>query len=78
MIINKFPGTHITAELLNPKHSNFCEVFYESPPLQPEVVMATVNAGASYTSPLFEMAQESMTGAFYKSVQQSFIRRYSE
>ena len=42
MIINKFPGTHITAELLNPKHSNFCEVFYESPLLQPEVVMATV------------------------------------
>ncbi|KOF04343.1 hypothetical protein OB69_02170 [Roseivirga seohaensis subsp. aquiponti] len=78
MIINKFPGTHITAELLNPKHSNFCEVFYENPPLQPEVVMGSVNAGTSYTGSLFVMGQEGMTGAFYGilSVQQNFVGKH--
>lgn len=78
MIVNKLPETKVAAKLLNPRHSDFHPVFYETPPADRNLVMATVNAGASYTSPLFEMAQESMTGAFYESVQQSFIRRYSE
>lgn len=78
MIVNKFPGTQVTAELLNPRHSDFCAVFYESAPIETNVVMGSVNAGTSYTGSLFEMGQEGMTGAFYGilSVQQNFVGKH--
>lgn len=78
MIVNKFPGTNITAELLNPRHSDFCPVFYETAPIETNLTMGSVNAGTSYTGSLFEMGQEGMTGAFYGilSVQQNFVGKH--
>ena len=78
MIVNKFPGTKVTAELLNPRHSDFCPVFYETAPVEPNLMMGSVNAGTSYTGSLFEMGQEGMTGAFYGilSVQQNFVGKH--
>lgn len=78
MAFNKFPGTQVTAELLNPSHSRFCEIFYETAPDNDEIVMGSVNAGTSYSGSLFEVGQEGMIGAFYGilSAQQGFIGRH--
>ena len=78
MALNKFPGTTVTAELLDPTHSQFCEIFYEEKPEDTSIVMASVNAGTSYSGSLFEVGQQGMTGAFYGilSVQQNFIGRH--
>ena len=78
MTLNKFPGTQVNAELLEPTHSQFCEIFYEEKPLFSDTVMGSVNAGTSYSGSLFEVGQEGMTGAFYGilSAQQNFIGRH--
>ncbi len=78
MVLNKFPGTQVSAELLNPERSQFCEIFYEKDPFSPDTVMGSVNAGTSYSGSLFEVGQEGMTGAFYGilSAQQNFIGRH--
>ncbi len=78
MALNKFPGTEVTAELLNPQRSQFCEIFYESNPEDDSIVMGSVNAGTSYSGSLFEVGQEGMTGAFYGilSVQQGFVGKH--
>jgi hypothetical protein len=75
MVINKFPGTQVTAEQLNPRISQYCDIFYQKE--TQGVVMATVNAGTSYSGSLFEVGQEGMTGAFYGilSRQQNFVGR---
>lgn len=78
MTLNKFPGTQVNAELLDPTHSQFCEIFYEDSPPFSDTVMGSVNAGTSYSGSLFEVGQEGMTGAFYGilSAQQNFIGRH--
>uniref|UniRef100_UPI00404713B1 hypothetical protein n=1 Tax=Roseivirga sp. TaxID=1964215 RepID=UPI00404713B1 len=78
MIINKFPGTQVSAELINPRVSQFCEIFFETEPSDQNIVMGSVNAGTSYSGSLFEMGQEGMTGAFYGilSVQQNFVGKH--
>lgn len=75
---NKFPGTQVTAELLNPTHSRFCDIFYEEDPEDDSIAMGSVNAGTSYSGSLFEVGQEGMTGAFYGilSAQQGFAGRH--
>lgn len=78
MALSKFPGTQVTAELLNPQHSRVCEIFYESQPANGATMMGSVNAGTSYSGSLFEVGQEGMIGAFYGilSAQQGFIGRH--
>lgn len=78
MIINKFPGTQVSAELINPRVSQFCDIFFEADPSDQSTVMGSVNAGTSYSGSLFEMGQEGMTGAFYGilSVQQNFVGKH--
>ena len=78
MATNRFPGTQVTAELLNPTHSRFCDIFYEAQPADEGIRMGSVNAGTSYSGSLFEVGQEGMTGAFYGilSAQQGFVGRH--
>ena len=78
MALTKFPGTQVTAELLNPAHARFAEIFYEQAPEDDSITMGSVNAGTSYSGSLFEVGQEGMTGAFYGilSAQQGFIGRH--
>ena len=78
MALNKFPGTQVTAELLNPVNTRVSEIFYEQSPEDASIVMGSVNAGTSYSGSLFEVGQEGMIGAFYGilSAQQGFIGRH--
>ncbi|MFT6054257.1 MAG: hypothetical protein ACJAS3_002238 [Roseivirga sp.] len=78
MVINSFPGTQVTAELINPRVSQYCDIFYRNANDAQGVVMASVNAGTSYSGSLFEVGQEGMTGAFYGilSAQQNFVGRH--
>ena len=78
MATNRFPGTQVTAELLNPTHSKYCDIFYETEPEAEGIIMGSVNAGTSYSGSLFEVGQEGMTGAFYGilSAQQGFVGRH--
>lgn len=78
MVINKFPGTQVSAELINPRISQYCDIFFESNDGTNDLVMGSVNAGTSYSGSLFEMGQEGMTGAFYGilSVQQNFVGKH--
>jgi len=75
---NRFPGTQVTAELLNPRHARYCDIFYEETPPDASVIMGSVNAGTSYSGSLFEVGQEGMIGAFYGilSAQQGFVGRH--
>ncbi|MFT6827654.1 MAG: hypothetical protein ACI9Z3_000351 [Roseivirga sp.] len=78
MLIKNFPGTQVNAELIKPRISQFCDIFFESEPEVENVVMGSVNAGTSYSGSLFEMGQEGMTGAFYGilSAQQNFVGKH--
>lgn len=78
MTLNKFPGTQVSAELLNPEHARVCEIFYETAPEDINTTMGSVNAGTSYSGSLFEVGQEGMIGAFYGilSAQQGFVGRH--